>query len=180
MGILTVKATTIFVHLRIILWSLKIITSFLVPLLGAVAILSSDQVCPHIYFILFSSTSKGEFCELPQSSKWISSARYELHPLFLAMVQEQSFVGRDNENPYHHLLEFDELCSCLMISGMTQETLTWKLVPYSLMETVKQWYTHVKSPNGDWNDLQDRFYLAFFLISCVIVLRVEVLSFHQD
>jgi hypothetical protein len=96
------------------------------------------------------------------------------------MVREQSFSRSGNENPYHHLREFEQLCLCLMISGMTQETLKWKLFPFSLTETVKQWYMHVmKTMNGDWNDLRDRFCLAFFPIYRVITLQVEVLSFHK-
>jgi hypothetical protein len=57
-----------------------------------------------------------------------------LHPSFIAMVQAQPFLDQDNENPCHHLHEFEEMCSCLSISGMTQETLKWKLFPFSLIE----------------------------------------------
>jgi hypothetical protein len=51
------------------------------------------------------------------------SSSYELHPGLIAMVRAQSFSGLENENPCHHLQEFEEMCSCLNISGMTQETL---------------------------------------------------------
>jgi hypothetical protein len=64
---------------------------------------------------------KGEFVEPPQSSKPASS--YELHLGFIAMVREQTFLGMDYENPYHHLREFEQLCACLTILGMSQETL---------------------------------------------------------
>jgi hypothetical protein len=66
------------------------------------------------------------------------------------MVREESFLGRDIENPYHHLREFEQLYMQVM-----------------------------KSMNGDWNDLQDSFCLAFFSISHVITLRMKVLGFHQ-
>jgi hypothetical protein len=55
------------------------------------------------------------------------------------MVREQPFPGFDNDNPYHYLWEFEQLCSCLNILGMAQETLRWKLFPFSLDERVKQW-----------------------------------------
>jgi hypothetical protein len=46
---------------------------------------------------------------------------------------------------------------------MTQETLRWKLFPFSLKGKVKQWYTHVvESTKGDWDELKDKFCLAFF------------------
>lgn len=45
------------------------------------------------------------------------------------------------------------------------------------MESAEQWYTHTMgSMNGDWDDLQDRFCLAFCPISRVIALLKEVLG----
>jgi hypothetical protein len=84
------------------------------------------------------------------------------------MVREQSFSGFDDENPYDHLREFEQLCSCLSITGMAQETLRWKLFPFSLAERAKQWYAHnVGKVDGEWEELRDRFYLAFFPISLI-------------
>jgi hypothetical protein len=75
---------------------------------------------------------------------------YELRPTFIAMVWEQSFSGMEDENPYTHLREFEQLCSCLTIAGMTQETIKWKLFPFSLLGTMKQWYAHnVGGVNGN-------------------------------
>jgi hypothetical protein len=65
------------------------------------------------------SAPKSELIELPQSSKPIITSSYELHPGFIAMVQNQAFLGLDYENPYHHLWEFEQLCACLTISGMS-------------------------------------------------------------
>jgi hypothetical protein len=83
------------------------------------------------------SVSKGEFLEPPQSSRPIIASSYELRPGFIAMVEYQSFSGLENEDPYTHLREFELLCSCLTIAGMTQETLKWKLFPFSLLGRVK-------------------------------------------
>jgi hypothetical protein len=68
------------------------------------------------------STPKGEFLEPPKSSKSITTSGYELFPSFITMVWEQPFSGFNDENPYHHLREFEQLCSCLTISSMAQET----------------------------------------------------------
>ena len=84
------------------------------------------------------SAPKGKFVEPPQSSKPITSSSYKLCLGFIAMVKEQTFLGLDYENPYHHLREFEQLWACLTISGMSQETLRWKLFPFSLDERVKQ------------------------------------------
>ena len=113
---------------------------------------SSNLVCSCIFFLPFLfyypyfmdslsinqfSAPKGEFLEPPKSSKPIIASGFELHPGFIAMVQEQSFSGYDHENPYDHLREFEQLCSCLSIAGMAQETLRWKLFPFSLAERAK-------------------------------------------
>jgi hypothetical protein len=112
------------------------------------------------------SALKGEFIEPSQSSKPITTSSYELHPGFIAMVWEQAFLGLDYENPYHHLREFEQFCACLTILGMPQETLRWKLFPFSLDERAKQWYAHnVGMVAGDWEELRNRFCLAFFPIS---------------
>ena len=92
--------------------------------------------------------SKGEFPKPPSKAK-ISSG-YELCPGLVAMVWAQPFSGHYNENPCHHMHEFEAMCSCLSILGMTQEILKWKLFPFSLTEKAKQWYTQaVESMNGD-------------------------------
>jgi len=82
------------------------------------------------------SAPKGEFLEPPSSSRPIFTSGYELCPGFIAMVREQSFAGLEGESPYAHLREFEQLCSCLVIRGMTHETLKWKLFPFSLMGRV--------------------------------------------
>jgi hypothetical protein len=39
------------------------------------------------------------------------------------MVQDQPFLGKDDENPYFHQNEFEQTCACLRIAGMPDETL---------------------------------------------------------
>jgi hypothetical protein len=48
------------------------------------------------------------------------------------MVQNQSFSGKEDENPQTHLNKFKQTCACLYIKGMSDETLRWKLFPFSL------------------------------------------------
>ena len=63
---------------------------------------------------------------------------------------------------------------------MTQETLKWKLFPFSLIGKAKQWYTHaIESTNGDWDELKDKFYLAFFPMSRIDSLPRAILDFEQ-
>ena len=64
---------------------------------------------------------------------------------------------------------------------MAQETLRWKLFPFSLAERAKQWYAHnIGKVNGEWEYLRDRFCLAFFPIARIASLRKEIRDFRQD
>jgi hypothetical protein len=88
------------------------------------------------------------------------------------MVQALTFSGLENENPCHHLLEFEEMCSCL--------SLRWKLFPFSVIGKAKHWYTFaVGSTNGDWDELKDKFCLAFFPMSYIDSLPWAILDFEQ-
>jgi hypothetical protein len=56
--------------------------------------------------------------EPPESSKPTLIPRYELRPCLINMVLDQSFLGEDDENPYPHLNEFEQTCTCLRIAGI--------------------------------------------------------------
>ena len=115
-----------------------------------------------------------------ESLKPILTPGYELRPSLINLVQEQSFSGEGDENPYTHLREFEQTCACLHIAGMSHETLKWKLFPFSLTGRAKHWYTQtVGSVLGDWEALCSSFCLSFFPISRVVSLRREILSFKQ-
>jgi len=137
------------VRLRIIFVCIKKYQqSFLAPLLGNgchIFFKASSSLYLYLFFLYEKhkktftmkptpnptlSASKGEFPKRPSIPK-ISSG-YELRPGLIAMVWAQPFSGLENENLCNHLLEFEEICSILSISGMTQETLKWKLFPFSL------------------------------------------------
>ena len=124
------------------------------------------------------SAPNGELFELPQFEHPILAYSYKLRPDLITMVQKLSFSGLDSENPYHHLREFEQVCSCRAIAGMSHDTLKWKLSPFSLVEMVKQWYTHtVGSMNGSWDELRDKFCLSFVPHSRIVALRRDILCF---
>ena len=55
------------------------------------------------------------------------------------------------------------------------------MFPSSLDERAWQWYAHnIEKVNGEWEELRDRFYLAFFPISRIASLQKEILDFRQD
>ena len=54
------------------------------------------------------------------------------------------------------------------------------MFPFSLIGKAEQWYKHtVESMNGDWDELKDKFYLAFFPMSRIDSLSRAILDFEQ-
>ena len=76
----------------------------------------------------------------PKSSEPIITPGYELRLYLIKLIRDQSFSREGNENPYSHLREFERTCACLHITGISEETLRWKLFPFSLMGRAKHWY----------------------------------------
>jgi hypothetical protein len=63
---------------------------------------------------------------------------------------------------------------------MFDETIQWKLFPFSLTRKAKHWYKlNVEHAQGDWKTLCNEFLSKFFPISKVNDLRKEVLTFRQ-
>ena len=112
------------------------------------------------------STSEDKFSEPSTSLRPFTTSSYELHRHIIAMVRAQTFSGLESEDPDLHLQGFEELCSCLVILGMSQETLKWKLFPFYLVGKAKQWYTHnMRGMIQDWEELRDDFCLLFSSLS---------------
>ena len=174
----------------------KILTSFLTVFPGSLGVLSLKPVHPHIFlfsFFLLSTRAimeqlsiqklfglKGEFYELPKSSKLILSSSYEHHPGFTTMVREQSFSGwwqwKSIPSPtWIWVIAFGH-------DDFRHDTRNYKMgkFPFSLTETMKQWYTcTIGITNSDRDDLKDRLCLIFFPISRIITMQMEVLDFEQ-
>ena len=76
-----------------------------------------------------------------ESSGPIITPSYELCLYLIKLIQDKSFLGEGNENPYSHLQEFEQTYACLRIAGMSKKTLRWKLFSFSLTGRAKQWYS---------------------------------------
>jgi len=49
------------------------------------------------------------------------------------------------------------------------------------MGKAKQWYTNaIESTNGDWDELKDKFCLAFFPMSHIVSLQRAILDFEKN
>jgi hypothetical protein len=63
---------------------------------------------------------------------------------------------------------------------MTHETIKGKLFPFSLLGRAKQWYAHtIGGVIGSWVKLRDKFCLAFYPLSRVAALRIEIFTVQQ-
>ena len=92
--------------------------------------------------ILSFSAPKGELIEPPKSEHPILASSYELSPELITLVQKSSFSGTDSENPYHHLREFEQVCSCRAIAGMSHDTLSGSCFPSLLLRRLNNG-THI-------------------------------------
>ena len=122
-------------------------TSFLAPLPGNGSNtrfrVSQPYDIPSIHMEFspsYPAVPSHEYLEPPPSCHSIQSDGYEIRLSLIAMVRAQSFSSRKDKCPYAHLQIFEENCSLLIIPGMTQHTLWWKLFPFSLTEEAKIWY----------------------------------------
>ena len=126
------------------------------------------------------SNPKGEFWKPSSLSNPFLTASGEPLPAFKAMVRTQLFSRTISEDPGDHLRVFEGLCSSLVIPGMTQEAVRWKLFPFSLTERAEQWYTRmIGSMSGDWEELRDDFCYSLSLTECIDSLPTDILDFEQ-
>ena len=49
------------------------------------------------------------------------------------------FHGMDQENPYQHVREFEDICGTMRYNHMTEDSLKLRLFPFSLKEKTKAW-----------------------------------------
>jgi hypothetical protein len=110
----------------------------------------------------------------------IETEGYEICPDFISLVRELNFAGGLDENLYKNLQYLEEICATLMILGINHETLKWKAFLFLLTGWAKQWYKlHVSNCHGSWVILKDQFCFAFFSLSKIIDVHIEVHNFAQ-
>jgi len=65
-----------------------------------------------------------------ESSQPIQTSQYKLSSRLIAMIQNLSFSGKEDKNPYLHIRDFEQTCDCLRIEGISDNTLRWKLFSF--------------------------------------------------
>ena len=75
-------------------------------------------------------TTQPSCITLPQTN-----AKFELKSRMIQMLLV--FHGLDQENPYQHVSEFEDICGTMRINHMTEEALKLRLFHFSLKEKLK-------------------------------------------
>jgi hypothetical protein len=105
---------------------------------------------------------------------------YELRPKLIELVQNQTFSGIVDEDPYLHLQNFEDIYNSLHLEGMSNETTRWILFPFSLRGKARQWYIRTEEKKtGDWETLRTAFCTDFYPTSKVVDLRTQIIGFKQ-
>ena len=90
------------------------------------------------------------------------------------------FYGRDNEDPYPHIGEFESICHTFEDQRCTPEFIRLKHFSFSLKDRAKDWLLNlVPNSVGTWQELQRQFYKEIFLIHRSQALVKQIQNFSQ-
>ncbi|XP_026433991.1 uncharacterized protein LOC113331496 [Papaver somniferum] len=91
------------------------------------------------------------------------------------------FFGKENENPYYHIREFEELCGTMKFKDLADKYLKLRLFPFSLKDKAKSWLNALApSSIHTWNDIINLFLYKFFPRHKTIAIRGKLNSFSQQ
>ena len=92
--------------------------------------------------------------------------------------QPPIFRGMENENPYSHIKEFEDIASIFREANTLLEIFRMKLFPLSLKDKAKTWLNSLRPYSiGNWGDLQSMFLHKFFPTHRTSTLKNEILNF---
>ena len=118
-------------------------------------------------------TTQPSCITLPQTN-----ATFELKSGMIQMLPV--FRGLDQENPYQHVREFEDICGTMRINHMTEEALKLRLFPFSLKEKAKAWLYALQAGSiTTWAKLVEEFYKKFYSKQKTASIRQAINGFHQ-
>ncbi|XP_026402190.1 uncharacterized protein LOC113297822 [Papaver somniferum] len=92
-----------------------------------------------------------------------------------------NFYGMENENPYYHIRDFEELCGTMKFKYLADEYLKLRLFPFSLKDKAKSWLNALTpSSISTWDGMINLFLYKFFPRHKTIVIRQKLNSFSQQ
>ncbi|XP_074560122.1 uncharacterized protein LOC141816192 [Curcuma longa] len=110
----------------------------------------------------------------------IEASNFEFKPGFIAMIQQNQFGGRPNEDPNLHLEIFSDHCSTMRMQGVSFDVTRLMLFKFSLRDRAKDWYYSLP-PNGinTWEQCEQLFLNKFYPPSKTTHMRNMISSFMQ-
>ena len=89
------------------------------------------------------------------------------------------FHGMDNEKPYTHLKDFEDVCSTFSDQPCSEDVLRLKLFPFSLKDNAKTWLKSLRPRTiRTWHELQAQFLKKYFPMHRTSNLKAQIQSFQ--
>jgi hypothetical protein len=82
-----------------------------------------------------------EDIKVQESDSKLEATKYEIKSKIIEMVAANPFEGMVTEIPYRHIRHFMMLCNMVRQEGVPDEWFKWNLLPYSLADNAKTWYS---------------------------------------
>ena len=88
------------------------------------------------------------------------------------------FHGMENENPYNHIREFEEVCTTFKEGAVDMELLKFKAFPLTLKDKAKFWLNALRTRTiRNWGELQAKFLKKFFSAHKTNNLKRKIYTF---
>ena len=92
-----------------------------------------------------------------------------------------TFHGMESENPYTHIMEFEEVCNTFKEDITTLDLLRLKLFPLTLKDKSKIWLNSLRPRTiQNWTEMQAEFLKKFFSTYRTNSLKREISTFSTN
>ena len=89
-----------------------------------------------------------------------------------------TFHGMENENPYTHIREFEEVCATFKEGVPDMDLLKMKAFPLTLKDKAKIWFNSLRSRTiRNWAELQAEFLKKFFSTTKTNSLKRQIYTY---
>ena len=89
-----------------------------------------------------------------------------------------TFHGMENENPYTHIREFEEVCTTFVEGAIDMDLLKLKAFPLTLKDKAKIWLNSLRPRTiRNWAELQAKFLKKFFSAHRTNSLKRQIYTF---
>ncbi|KAM6547440.1 hypothetical protein CsatB_019116 [Cannabis sativa] len=91
-----------------------------------------------------------------------------------------TFHGIENENPYVHIREFEEVVDTFYDRATINDAARLKFFPFSLKDKAKSWLYSLRSRSiGTWEEMTKTFFVKYFPVHKTNSLKRQISTFSQ-